>query len=79
MNSKTKRIIIYLSVAVALLYILFIPFARKGFGYMGYYGYYQGPSFWYWGDSVEYYYEKSARNGSVKGTNIRGGGPGRGK
>lgn len=74
----TKKWIIGVSIAIAIIYILITPMARAGFGYMGYYGYHSDPSFLYW-NSSQYYYDKSARSGSVKGASSRSGGPGRGK
>lgn len=74
----TKKRIWIAVVLVALLYVVAWPFAANGYGYMGYWGYHNGPSLWHFNDT-NYYYEKSARSGSVSGTNKRGGGPGRGK
>ncbi|WP_338519797.1 hypothetical protein [Alteromonas gracilis] len=74
----TKKSIKIAGIIVAILYVVMIPFAANGYGYMGYFGYYNSPSFLYWNDT-HYYYEKSNRAGSVSGPNLRGGGPGRGK
>lgn len=76
--SKTRRVIFNLSLILFILMVVMAFFARNGYGYMGYFGYHQGPSFWYW-DDTHYYHEKSNRSGSVSGTNQRGGGPGKGK
>lgn len=75
---KTNGAIFGISLFILVLYIFLAMFARNGWGYMGYFGYYNGPSYWYWHDT-SYYYDKSSRNGSISGTNQRGGGPGRGK
>lgn len=76
--TSTQKIIFNLSLVLFILIIVMCLFARNGYGYMGYYGYHESPTFWYWNDT-RYYYEKSARSGSVSGTNSRGGGPGQGK
>jgi hypothetical protein len=75
---KTSKAIVYVSVAVAALYIFLVPLAANGYGYARYDLTYHSPSFWYFNDT-SYYYEKSTRNGSVSGSNNRGGGPGQGK
>lgn len=75
---KTKKLIFNLSLSIFIILIVLATFARNGYGYMGYYGYFDGPSWWYWNDT-HYYYDKSNRTGSVTGSRSRGGGPGRGK
>lgn len=45
---------------------------------MGYSGYHNGPSFWYFGGPSTYS-EPSNRSGSINGTKRIGGGPGSGK
>lgn len=74
----TKKRAIIASIVIVLTYAIAWPFAANGYGYMGYFGLHNGPSYWYWNDT-RYYYEKSARSGSVSGTSSRGGGPGQGK
>ncbi len=74
----TKKSIIIASIVIGIIYLVMVPFASNGYGYMGYYGYYNGPSGLYWNDTY-YYYEKSNRSGSVSGTHSRSGGPGQGK
>lgn len=76
--NKTSKTIFNFSLIIFMLCIVLFIIARNGYGYMGYYGYHEGPTFLYWNDT-NYYYEKSARSGSVSGTNSRGGGPGQGK
>lgn len=76
--TPTKKLMFSVSLILFMLIIALSMFARNGYGYMGYEGYYEGPSFWYWNDTY-YYYDKSARSGSVSGTKTRGGGPGQGK
>lgn len=76
--NQTKKFIIYLCCAVGFIYLAAIPFATKGYGYMGYFDFFSEPSYWYWHDS-DYYYDKSARQRSVSGTRSPGGGPGQGK
>ena len=63
-------IIIFL---VAIYFVLFM-FGTRGYGYMGYYGYRRGPSFWYMGSSSRYYYGDSVRHGSYGRRSYRGGG-----
>jgi hypothetical protein len=61
---------------VVLLIVVFLAtllFSLRGWGYMGYYGYNRGPSFWYWG-GPKVYHNPSLRNGSTGGPNNRGGG-----
>ena len=74
----TKKYMIIISCVIGLLYAVLVPFARNGYGYMGYFGYMNPPSFWYFGDA-QYYANKDLKQGSRSGTRVRGGGPGRGK
>ena len=43
------RVIIVIVIVFAALFALTYSCSRDGYGYMGYYGYYRGPSFFYWG------------------------------
>ena len=76
--SKTLKYLTIWGCSLGLIYILFLPLAANGYGYMGYHGYNRGPSFWYWGGPSTYY-DRNARSGSVSGPSVRGGGPGSGK
>lgn len=66
------------AVILGVIYISLMYPAANGHGYMGYYGYHRGPSFWYWG-GPSVYYDRDIRRGSLSGTSFRGGGPGGGK
>lgn len=75
--SKTNKTILFLSLFLGIIYFSLIRMASNGYGYMGYYGYHRGPSFWYWG-GPSIYHNRDLRNTSTTG-GIRGGGPGSGK
>lgn len=77
MNNTVKAILIA-SAVLGVIYILLAFFANSGYGYMGYYGYHRGSSSWHMGGSPVYY-DRSIRNGSISGANVRGGGFGSGK
>ena len=77
MNKTTKHMLVW-GILLGLVYYALIPTASRGYGYMGYYGYHRGPSFWYWG-GPNTYYDRNNRSGSVNGPSVRGGGPGSGK
>ena len=64
--------------ALGVLFIVFWWFSTKGFGYMGYRPYAQGPSMLYWGEP-NWHENPSLRNGSTGGPSNRGGGHGSGK
>ncbi len=69
------------TVLIVLLVIFFIGalfYSMRGWGYMGYYGYGHGPSFFYMG-GPSIYHSPSTREGSISGTGQRGGGFGAGK
>lgn len=76
--TKTGKYMLILAVVLGVAYLYLIPYASAGYGYMGYYGYHRGPSFWYWG-GPHTYYDRNVRGGSVSGAGVRGGGPGSGK
>lgn len=78
MTTSTTKLIWICTVCLGLVYVGLMPFASNVYGYMGYNGYYAGPSFWYFGGPV-FSHERSIRNGSVNGTHRMGGGPGSGK
>ncbi|MBT4989286.1 MAG: hypothetical protein HOM96_01950 [Rickettsiales bacterium] len=73
-----NRTIIFVALALMIIYFALLPKAGRGYGYMGYYGYHRGPSFLYFGGASTYY-GRSVRGGSVSGSRVRGGGPGSGK
>jgi hypothetical protein len=76
--TSTAKVVWVSIVILGLIYLALLPLASNGYGYMGYNGYYRGPSFWYWGGPTTYH-EPSNRGGSVSGTDQLGGGPGSGK
>lgn len=76
--TKTTIAVLITSLVLGLIYISLIRPASNGYGYMGYYGYHRGPSFWYFGGPSTYY-DRNVRSGSVSGSSVRGGGPGSGK
>lgn len=76
--NKTLLWVLLSTVGLGGIYFALMPAAVKGYGYMGYNGYHQGPSFWYWGGPTTYH-EPSTRGGSIDGTDRIGGGPGSGK
>jgi hypothetical protein len=76
--SKTGKAVLIVSVILGIIYFALMSAAANGYGYMGYYGYHRGPSFWYWGGPSTYY-DRDVRSGSVSGSSVRGGGPGSGK
>lgn len=76
--SKTKNIILIISIILGVIYFSLMSLASNGYGYMGYYGYHRGPSFWYF-EGPSTYYERDVRTGSVSGSKVRGRGPGSGK
>lgn len=78
MTNKTKKYVILATVILGLFYAALFSFASRGYGYMGYYGYHRGPSFWYWGGPSTYY-DRNNRSGSISGPSTRGGGPASGK
>ena len=76
--TKTKKIIIAISVILGIIYFSLLSAAANGYGYMGYRGYHSGPSFFYFGGPSTYY-DRNVRRGSVSGSRMRGGGPSSGK
>lgn len=76
--TRTASVMTLSAVVLGIIYLVLLPVASNGYGYMGYGGYYRGPSFWYW-DGPEVYHDRSTRSGSVSGTSRLGGGPGSGK
>lgn len=77
MTTRTKYMLLS-GLLLGGIYLYLFSFASAGYGYMGYNGYNNGPSFWYWGGHHTYY-DRSLRSGSISGTGRRGGGPGSGK
>jgi len=67
-----KRNIIIAAV-VAGIYLLLFSVSARGYGYSGYGGYHNGPSFWYFGGSRYHYPSRSLREGSIGGPGRRGG------
>ncbi len=76
--NKTKQAMLIASVVLGIVYFSLMSPASRGYGYMGYYGYHRGPSFWYFG-GPSMYYDRNIRRGSVSGSSVRGRGPGSGK
>lgn len=76
--NKTQSAVLVTSLILGVIFFSLMPAASRGYGYMGYYGYHRGPSFWYFGGPSTYY-NKDIRGGSVSGSRVRGGGPGSGK
>ncbi len=76
---KTAKVVLIVSVILAIIYFSLLSFAANGYGYMGYYGYHRGPSFWYWSGGTSTYYDREVRSGSLSGSKVRGRGPGSGK
>ncbi|MDX8384039.1 MAG: hypothetical protein R8M45_08155 [Ghiorsea sp.] len=76
--SKTKKAVIGAAAICVILFLALTSLASHGYGYMGYSGYQSGPSFFYWGGPT-IHHGRDVRNGSVSGSNMRGGGPGSGK
>ncbi len=76
--NKTKQAVLIAVAVLGVIYFSLMSAAANGYGYMGYYGYHSGPSFWYFG-GPSMYYDRSVRGGSVSGARVRGGGPGSGK
>lgn len=76
--SATGKVVLITSIILGIFYFALMSAASNGYGYMGYYGYYRGPSFWYFGGPTTYY-DRNVRSGSVSGAGVRGGGPGSGK
>jgi hypothetical protein len=66
------------TIILALIYLMLMRSASKGYGYTGYNGFHRGSSLWYWGAPTTYT-EPSNRSGSLSGTSRIGGGPGSGK
>lgn len=76
--NKTGQAVLITTLILGGIYFALIPSAGRGYGYMGYYGYHHGPSFWYWG-GTPMSYDRNVRSGSRSGPNIRGGATGSGK
>jgi len=76
--NRTRKAVIFSSLGLGAVFLVLTSFASAGYGYMGYNGYGHGPSFWYWG-GPNIYHNRDVRNGSINGSNNRGGGPGTGK
>ncbi len=67
-----------LPIILLIIYLGCMPFARNGYGYMGYHGFNHGPSFFYWG-GPRVNHNRNIRSGSIGGSSTRGGGPNSGK
>lgn len=70
---KKKSYSTMLIVGLVILFVLAFIYSARGYGYMGYYGYYHGPSFFYWG-GPRVSYDRSNRESSISGSGQRGGG-----
>ena len=79
MVSKTLfAFIIFVSLMIGI-YASVLSSANRGWGYIGYKGYYhRGPSFWYFGNT-SFYPNQTFRSGSTGSKPRRGGGPHAGK
>jgi hypothetical protein len=64
---------------LSVIYAFLLYVSINGWGYMGYNGYHEGPSFWYFNSNVGYYPEPSLRDRSLGGPGRAGGGPRAGK
>ena len=74
----TSGAVIGILFVCALIYGALFMVGCGGYGYAGYGGYHQGPSFWYFG-GVSTYHDKSVRSGSSSGPSVKGGGTKGGK
>ena len=74
----SSNLIVGMAVILTVIYIALLPLAGNGYGYMGYNGFYRGPSFFYWG-GARTYHGRDMREGSLGGPSMRGGGPSSGK
>ena len=70
--------LVFLLLVIGMFALAFY-YSSKGWGYVGYYGYHQPYSSFYWGSPRTHYQSPSIRNGSINGSRHVGGGPGRGK
>ena len=77
-NKQSGSAFIGLLVVMAIVYFALLSFSLKGWGYMGYGGFYRGPSFMYFG-GPNVYHSPTTREGSVSGPGNRGGGYSGGK
>lgn len=77
-NKQSGNSLIGLIIVMAIVYFGVLMISMRGWGYMGYGGYYNSPSFWYWG-GPRIYRSSSIRNDSWGGPNNRGGSYSRGK
>lgn len=76
--TKTAKAMLITVVLLAVIFLTLMAVASNGYGYVGYYGYHRGPSFFYWG-GPSIYHDRNNRGGSAGGPSLRGGGPGSGK
>lgn len=76
--TKTIKYVFIWATVLGLIYTFCVVQSSNGYGYVGYYGYHRGPSFWYIG-GPKTYHQRNSRSGSVNGASTRGGGPGSGK
>lgn len=72
-STQDSKTIITIILALTVIYALLMWPSCTGYGYAGYGGYHQGPSFWYFG-GVRTYHGSSVRAGSRSGPGITGGG-----
>ena len=77
-NKQSGNTLIGLLIVMAVVYFGVLMISMRGWGYMGYGGYYHSPSFWYWG-GPRIYRSSSIRHDSLGGLSSRGGGYNRGK
>ena len=77
-KQQSGNAFIGLIIVMAVVYFGILMISMRGWGYMGYGGYYRSPSFWYWG-GPSIHRSSSIRHGSLGGPNNRGGGYSRGK
>jgi hypothetical protein len=71
MRGARGSFVIGLGVVLALVYVYALYKAREGWGYQGYGGYHNSPSWLYWGP--ETYHDPSVRAGSVGGVRSHSG------
>lgn len=73
-KSPNTMITVFLGIGLVFLFFVLLSMSFRGWGYMGYYGYYHGPSFFYWGGPRVYHGGIDHRSGSLGGPQHRGGG-----
>lgn len=78
MELFSRNVFIGFCLVLGLLYAGLFYVSEQGWGYMGYYGYNNNPSFFYWG-RPSIYLGRNVRAGSLAGPGHTGGGTRPGK